>query len=197
MRFLMPLLVCLVVPLSGLRAAPDPGHASRYVESLGSGVIEVLSAKAQADPRGEHRLRALFGDAFGMPIMCRNVLGDDWSEISARERRAFCAAFEGYLTNAVIKVLERETPEGIEVTAVEARGDRDFLVTTRVARAGAEPLSFDWVLREQADGFVIIDFVMGPVSLMRIYRTEFTALARFKGMDGLTAALERKVAAGR
>lgn len=197
MRLLMPLVVCLVMPLSGLRAAPDPGHASQYVESLGSGVIEVFSTGAEAMPRGEHRLRALFGDAFGMPIMCRNVLGDDWNEISGRERQAFCAAFEGYLMNAVIKVLERETPEGIEVTAVEARGDHDFRVTTRIARAGADPLSFDWIVRERHGSFVIIDFVMGPVSLMRIYRTEFTALARFKGMDGLTAALERKVAAGR
>ena len=197
MRFLMPLVVCLVLPISSLHAAPNSGHASSYVESLGKGVIEVLSADGETIPRRDQRLRTLFGEAFGLPVMCRSVLGEDWGQASARERKAFCAAFEGYLMNAVIKVLKRETPEGIVVTAVEPRGDTEFRVTTRIARNGAEPLSFDWIIREQDEGFAIVDFVMGSVSLIRIYRAEFTALASLKGMDGLTSTLERKVAAGR
>ncbi len=197
MRFLAPLFLCLVLPVSALQAAPDPGQASRYVESIGQGAIEILTAKGETELRRAQRLRGLLSESFGLPVMCPSVVGEDWSRASAWDRQAFCAVFEDYLLNAVIKVLKDDTPNGIEVTAVEPRGEGDFRVTTRVTQSGSEPWSLAWMIRAQDDGFVIIDFVMGAVSLMETYRSEFDGYARREGMDALTKALERKVASGR
>ena len=87
-------------------------------------------------------------------------------------------------------------PVQVDVTGATPQSNGDVVVQTIFGRGGgAKPLNVGWRVRGPRGGEQILDIQTEGVSLVVTQRSEFTAVLRSKGYDGLTEAMRKKIAA--
>jgi len=70
--------------------------------------------------------------------------------------------------------------------------DTDVTVRNQYIRAGGNPVQLDYQMRKTADGWKIYDIIVEGVSLVLTYRSEFDAVVKQQGIDGLIKRLAEK-----
>jgi phospholipid transport system substrate-binding protein len=66
-------------------------------------------------------------------------------------------------------------------------------VKSQIVKANGEPVQVDYMMRRNGDGWLISDiYVDGAISEVATRRSEFAAILKKEGIDGLIAALNRK-----
>ena len=68
----------------------------------------------------------------------------------------------------------------------------DVTVHVRVLQPGAQAVTIDYAMEKTASGWKVYDVMVGGVSLVANYRTEFTTAIRESGVDGLIKTLHAK-----
>jgi phospholipid transport system substrate-binding protein len=67
------------------------------------------------------------------------------------------------------------------------------MVKSQIVKANGEPVQVDYMMRRNGDGWLISDIYLdGAISEVATRRSEFAAILRTDGVDGLIAALNRK-----
>jgi len=67
------------------------------------------------------------------------------------------------------------------------------MVRIQIIKASGEPVKVDYIMRRNGDGWLISDIYLdGAISEVATRRSEFAAILRTDGIDGLIAALNRK-----
>jgi phospholipid transport system substrate-binding protein len=61
-----------------------------------------------------------------------------------------------------------------------------------VIQPGAQPVPIDYSMEKTPNGWKVYDVMVGGVSLVANYRTEFAAAVRNSGIDGLIKELQTK-----
>jgi phospholipid transport system substrate-binding protein len=70
--------------------------------------------------------------------------------------------------------------------------DTDVTVNVRVLQQGTQPVPIDYSMEKTASGWKVYDVMVGGVSLVANYRTEFANVVRESGIDGLIKSLQTK-----
>jgi phospholipid transport system substrate-binding protein len=65
-------------------------------------------------------------------------------------------------------------------------------VRNQYIRAGGKPVQLDYQMRKTPQGWKIYDIVVEGVSLVLTYRSEFDAVVKEQGIDGLIKRLANK-----
>jgi len=87
------------------------------------------------------------------------------------------------------------TYEGQTLKVLPARGKQDpeeTVVRTQFIRAGGQPLPIDFTMHQKEGTWKVYDITVEGVSLVMTYRSEFDAIVKQKGIDGLIQALATK-----
>ena len=81
----------------------------------------------------------------------------------------------------------------MEVVKQQPSGS-SVIAKTRIIKAGGEPVCIDYVM-SQNDGMGQISdvYLYGTISQLATQRSQFGAILRWEGFDGLIATLQRKV----
>jgi phospholipid transport system substrate-binding protein len=67
------------------------------------------------------------------------------------------------------------------------------MVRSQIVKANGEPVKVDYMMRRNGEGWLISDIYLdGAISEMATRRSEFAAILKNDGVDGLVAALNRK-----
>jgi phospholipid transport system substrate-binding protein len=67
------------------------------------------------------------------------------------------------------------------------------MVHSQIIKANGEPVSVDYILRRSGDAWLISDiYLNGVISEVATRRSEFAAILKSDGVDGLIAALDHK-----
>jgi phospholipid transport system substrate-binding protein len=67
------------------------------------------------------------------------------------------------------------------------------MVRSQIIKASGEPVKVDYMMRRNGDGWLISDIYLdGAISEVATRRSEFAAILRSDGIDGLVGALNRK-----
>jgi hypothetical protein len=67
------------------------------------------------------------------------------------------------------------------------------MVRSQIIKASGEPVKVDYMMRRNGDGWLISDIYLdGAIREVATRRSEFAAILRSDGIDGLVAALNRK-----
>jgi phospholipid transport system substrate-binding protein len=61
-----------------------------------------------------------------------------------------------------------------------------------VIQPGQQPVPIDYAMEKTAAGWKVYDVMVGGVSLIANYRTEFAGVVRNSGIDGLIKDLQAK-----
>jgi phospholipid transport system substrate-binding protein len=80
----------------------------------------------------------------------------------------------------------------LQVTG-EQQAPSGLMVRSQIVKANGEPVNVDYLMRQSGGSWLISDIYLdGSISEVATRRSEFAAILRGQGVDGLIAALNRK-----
>ena len=123
----------------------------------------------------------------------RLAVGRSWAQASPEQRRQLVAEFRAMLVRTYASAIEAYRGQTVQVLPVRMKpADTDVTVRNRYIRHGAPPASFEYQMHKTDRGWKIYDIVAEGVSLVITYRSEFDAIVKQDGIDGLIRRLAEK-----
>src|SRR5216117_3624738 len=165
-------------------------------------LMALVPARAQQDLGPEELVRKVTQDVLDAIRSDRQLAAGDRQKALrlAEEKVLPHIDFEEATRLAVGRAWARAAPEQRKKLVEEFRrmlvrmkpGDTEVTVHNRYIRAGGKPLPVDYQMHKTAEGCKIYDITVEGVSLVLTYRSEFDALVKQSGIDGLIKRLEEK-----
>jgi len=167
-------------------------EAAAFVADFSQAVLR--ESAAPGSQVQEQRLRNQLADGMAINRMAEEILREHLDSVSRDEEQRFLTLFRPFLLDYMVRLIEQTEPDDFAVTNVKPNQQGESLVRTRVRRRGDYIADIDWVVRkDQGHRYQVIDMVIGDVSLMRTYRSEFGSVISREGMPRLLMALAHKV----
>jgi phospholipid transport system substrate-binding protein len=194
-RQAMGFVLLLALALLPQRAAPAAENPGTVVRGFYATLLETMKNADKLGVGGRYAALAPKVQAdFDIPFMTRLTVGPTWASLSEAKRARAQAAFARYITATYAEEFDGYSGEKLEVL-----DERPFtygvLVRSRIVKASGEPVSIDYLLRRDGDGWQIGDvYLDGTISELATRRSDFAAILKAGGIDGLIAALDAKAA---
>ena len=123
----------------------------------------------------------------------RLAVGRAWREATPEQKKRLVSEFRNMLVRTYSNAIS--TYEGQTLKVLPARGKQDpeeTVVRTQFIRAGGQPLPIDFTMHKAGETWKVYDITVEGVSLVLTYRSEFDAIVKQQGIDGLIKALATK-----
>ena len=174
-----------------------PALAAEAQDSVHSLYQTLLGAMKEGRTLGQSgrfaRIDPVVRRLFDIPSMARVAVGGIWTTLSAVQQEQVTAAFASYISATYAERFDSYSGQQLEVTGQQSSGS-GTMVRTRIIKAGGEPVGIDYLLRQNEGVWQIADvYLDGVISQLATQRSEFGAILRRDGFDGLLATLHRKV----
>jgi phospholipid transport system substrate-binding protein len=136
------------------------------------------------------QLEPVIRRTFDIPSMTRLSVGGSWASLSEAQRQQVTESFGRYIS--AIYADRFDSYAGLQVTG-EQPNPAGVMVRSQIVKANGEPVKVDYMMRRNGDGWLISDIYLdSAISEVATRRSEFAAILRTEGVDGLIAALNRK-----
>jgi len=123
----------------------------------------------------------------------RFVMGRSWSRASAEQRQRLVAEFRRLLVRTYANAFHGYAGQAMEVLPVRMHPeDTEVTVRNRYLRPGGPPVMVDYAMHKTAEGWKIFDVAVEGISLLMVYRAEFSEQLRRAGVDDLIQGLAEK-----
>ena len=123
----------------------------------------------------------------------RLAVGRAWREASPEQKKRLVTEFRNMLVRTYSNAIG--TYQGQTLKVLPSRGKSDpeeTIVRTQFVRPGGQPLPIDFSMHQTQEGWKVYDITVEGVSLVLTYRSEFDAIVKQQGIDGLIKALATK-----
>jgi phospholipid transport system substrate-binding protein len=130
---------------------------------------------------------------FDIASMARLSVGpSSWATMSESQRQQVIDGFGRYISAIYADRFDSYAGQKLQVTD-EQPSAAGVMVHSQIVKANGEPVKVDYLMRKAGDSWLISDvYLDGAVSEVATRRSEFAAILRNEGIDGLIAALNRK-----
>jgi phospholipid transport system substrate-binding protein len=130
---------------------------------------------------------------FNFSSMTALAVGQNWSKATPEQKKRLVEEFKTLLVRTYASALAAYSEQRFDYRPLRARPtDTDVIVNVRVIQSGAQPVPIDYSMEKTAAGWKVYDVMVGGVSLVANYRTEFNATVREAGIEGLIRNLQVK-----
>jgi|SRR5215472_418857 len=183
------ILLNLAAPVAALAAGPEE-NVNAFHETL----ISTMRDGRRLGESGRYgRIEPVIHRLFDLPLMSRLAIGASWITLSAAQQQRAIAAFGAYFAATYAERFDSYSGQRLEVVGQQPSGS-GIIVKTRIVRSNGEPVSVDYAMRQNDGDWQISDvYLDGTISQLATQRSEFGAILRRDGFDGLIAALQHKV----
>jgi phospholipid transport system substrate-binding protein len=121
-------------------------------------------------------------------VVGRPLLG----RLSDVQRQQATDSFGRYLAAIYADRFDNYAGQRLEVTG-EQPAPSGIMVKSQIIKASGEPVKVDYMMRRSGEAWLISDIYLdGAISEVAARRSEFAAILKQEGIDGLIAALNRK-----
>ena len=129
---------------------------------------------------------------FDIASMARLSVGPSWATMSEPQRQQVIDGFGRYISAIYADRFDSYSGQKLQVTN-EQPAAAGIMVHSQIVKANGEPVKVDYLMRKNGDSWLIADIYLdGAISEVATRRSEFAAILRNEGIDGLIAALNRK-----
>ena len=130
--------------------------------------------------------------SFDIASMARLSVGPSWAGLSEAQRQQMTESFGRYISAIYADRFDSYAGQKLEVTG-EQPVPAGVVVKSQIIKANGEPVKVDYMMRRSGDSWLISDIYLdGAISEVATRRSEFAAILKNDGIDGLIAALNRK-----
>ena len=123
----------------------------------------------------------------------RLAVGRSWAKATPEQKKRLTQEFRNMLVRTYSNAIQPYEGQQMKVMPVRMKpGDTEVTVQNQFMRGGAQPVKIDYSMRKTDQGWKIYDIVVEGVSLVLTYRSEFDAVVKQEGIDGLIKRLAQK-----
>jgi phospholipid transport system substrate-binding protein len=123
----------------------------------------------------------------------RLAVGRGWAQASAEQKKRLVTEFRNMLVRTYSNAISAYEGQTMNVLPSRVKpGDSEATVRNQFVRPGGKPVLVDYSMRKTDKGWKIYDIVVEGVSLVLTYRSEFDAVVKQEGVDGLIKRLAAK-----
>jgi phospholipid transport system substrate-binding protein len=185
------LIGCLIA--SAPVVAAGANGASDVVRLFYGQLLDTMQHAAALGAKGRYeKLQPIVLDTFDVPFMTRLSVGPPWATLPVKQKRRAAKAFGRYITAVYATRFDGYSGEQFQVVS-EQKIKHGMMVRSQIVKSDGEPVSINYVLHDNDIGWQIRDvYLAGTISELATRRSEFAAILRTDGIDGLIAALNKK-----
>jgi phospholipid transport system substrate-binding protein len=192
LRFLVLWLAAATLPAAGQEMSADA-----LVKSVTLEVIDIIAKDKEIKAGSRAKLieviEAKVLPHFNFGAMTALAMGQNWAKASPEQKKRLIAEFKTLLVRTYASALAAYSEQKFDFRPLRAKPtDTDVTVNVRVLQPGAQAVPIDYSMEKTASGWKVYDVMVGGVSLVANYRTEFSNTVRAAGIDGLIRELEKK-----
>jgi phospholipid transport system substrate-binding protein len=192
-------LIALSLPLvlfarrAAAQAAADP--ATIPVTQFCGVLLQAMKAgRSTPFPQRFQLLAPAVDAAFDLAGILRISVGAFWSSLPPAQQQALFQVFRTYTIANYIANFHSYKGRVIAVQPTTRPVGRESVVTTTITKPGRDPLRIDYVMRNEAAGWKVVDVLLdGTISRVAVQRSDFAALVSSGNASPLINSLKSKV----
>jgi len=182
----------------GIAMLANPAHAvptsgGNTVQGLYDELLGTMKSGRSLGQSGRFaRLEPVIRRTFDIPTMARLSVGSSWATLSEAQRQQVIESFGRYISAIYADRFDSYAGQKLQVIG-EQPAAGGIMVKSKIIKANGEPVNVDYMMRHNGDTWLISDIYLdGAISEVATRRSEFGAILKNEGIDGLIAALNRK-----
>ena len=171
------------------------------VRSLYDTLLATMRNGPALGPQGRYaQLEPTIRRVFDIPFMTRLAVGPEWAGLSEAQRQQVSQAFERYIAAIYAERFHSYSGERLQVIGEQA-SPGGVIITSQIVKSNGQPVNINYLMRQNGGVWQIADvYLDGTISELATRRSEFSAIMRTQGINGLIETLNTKansLAAGR
>jgi phospholipid transport system substrate-binding protein len=173
-------------------AAPGP---SDVVRSFDAELLDTMKNAEALGVKGRYqKLEPFVLRTFDVGYMTRLSVGRLWADLKPDQRKRAAAAFGRYIAVNYAVQFDGYSGEDFKVLG-EQNVKHGTVVRSQLVKSDGEAVAINYLLHDNDTAWQIRDvYLEGTISQLATRRSEFTAILRRDGIEGLIAMLDKKVA---
>jgi len=174
------------------QAGPTP---EATIDTLNAGLLAAMEAPDGSYRERFERLDPLMQAAFDYDHMAQVAVGKYWNELSEADRTRYLTLFNEVSVAAAASRFRERGNVSLATTGTREGPQGTMLVDTQLVVNQGQPRQISYLLRDEGSGdWRAIDvYYEGAVSELATKRSEYTSVIKMQGVEGLLAALEKKL----
>ena len=199
MNFLWKIItLCFLGALATTTAAQELGP-EQLVQKITEEVLSTIKSDQQL-AAGDKQKAMKLAEEKVLPYIdfeeaTRLAVGRAWSQASPEQRKKLVSEFRNMLVRTYSNAIEAYQGQTLKV--LPSRGGKpeakdEATVRTQFVRAGGKPLPIEFQMRKSGNDWKVYDISVEGISLVLTYRSEFDAVVKQEGIDGLIKRLTQK-----
>jgi phospholipid transport system substrate-binding protein len=191
-KIVATLLFSTLLPAFAQDVAPDA-----LVKTVTLEVVDLIVKDKEIRAGGRAKLveviEARVLPHFNFASMTALAMGQGWGKATPEQKKGLTEEFKTLLVRTYASALAAYSEQKFDFRPLRAKpSDTDVTVNVRVLQPGAQPVAIDYSMEKTGSGWKVYDVMVGGVSLVANYRTEFANTVRASGIDGLIKELQAK-----
>lgn len=165
--------------------------AERLINNLSRDIFKVINS-GKADAAMFRDFDRVFAKYAAVDTIARSCLGPPWRSTSAAQKKAYTAAFRGYISRKYGKRFREFI--GSEIKVISAKSVKSgVLVKSSVTFKGSAPFDVDWQVFERNGKQQMFDLYIEGISMIKTEREEVGSMLDRSGgkMDKLITRLNK------
>jgi phospholipid transport system substrate-binding protein len=123
----------------------------------------------------------------------RLAVGRSWSQASPEQKKRLVSEFRNMLVRTYSNAVEGYQGQTLKILPARSKpSDDEATVRAQFVRSGGQPLPIEFQMRKAGNTWKVYDIAVEGVSLVLTYRSEFDAVVKQEGIDGLIKRLAQK-----
>ena len=177
--------------------ASDSASPTAPVRQLDTALLAAMREGNQTPFATRYRgLAPVIQHVFDLDAILARSVGLTWPNLPPQQKATLEAAFERYTVSSYVSNFNSYDGQNFQVSPeVRPVGDGEVVVRSQLLRQNGSPVTLDYVMRRDPDGWRAVDVLMdGSISRVAVQRSDFRELLSTGGVAALTASLRNKVA---
>lgn len=187
---------CFLVAVSLLLGTGQVVVASEITDDVKGTIDKVLEIVSDENLKKDpvlrrKKLREVIGLRFNYKQMVMRSLAKNYKNRSDKEREEFTGLFKKLLENSYASKIENYQNETINYVGEKVKGKYAMVQTQIVRKDGV--IDVDYKLIKDNGQWLVYDFVIEGVSLIRNYKSQFSKIISTESYASLVSKLSKKI----
>jgi phospholipid transport system substrate-binding protein len=182
----------------GLAMVPYPAHAGPAsggdtVQSLYDALLSTMKNGRTLGQSGRFKqLEPVIRRTFDIPSMARLSVGSSWATLTEAQRQQVTESLGRYISAIYADRFDSYAGQKLQVTG-EQLAAAGVMVRSQIVKTNGELVTVNYMMHRNGNSWLISDIYLdGAISEVATRHSEFAAILKSQGIDGLIAALNRK-----
>ena len=187
---------CMLIAVSLFFSTGEVFAESKITSDIRGTIDQVMEIIADQNLKSNpvlkrEKLRQVIGLRFNYKQMVMRSLAKNYKDRSDAERKEFTSLFKKLLENSYASKIENYKDEKINYVDEKIKGKYAMVRTQIVRKDGV--VDVDYKMLKEGDQWLVYDFVIEGVSLIRNYKSQFSKIISTESYAALVSKLSKKV----